>query len=180
MVEYRGLDFLGFPGYKVGNDGSIWSCRKRGRPKGGTYSQQTEKWKKLKPGLNSHGYLTVILYYNKKQHNKGVHRLVLEAFLGPCPPKKEACHNNGNSTDNKVENLRWDTHKNNCKDNIIHGTMSRGIRNGKAKLTEEQVIEARELFKTGNYSGKELGEKYRVTCSTMCRIINRQSWKHIR
>lgn len=39
-----------------------------------------------------------------------VHRLVLESFVGPCPEGMEACHNNGNGFDNRLENLRWDTH----------------------------------------------------------------------
>ena len=35
-----------------------------------------------------------------------VHRLVLEAFVGPNPPGLECCHNNGDPSDNRVENLR--------------------------------------------------------------------------
>lgn len=38
-----------------------------------------------------------------------VHRLVLEAFVGPCPPGMEACHWNGIPGDNRLHNLRWDT-----------------------------------------------------------------------
>lgn len=40
-----------------------------------------------------------------------VHRLVLESFVGPCPDGMEACHANGNGFDNRLENLRWDTHR---------------------------------------------------------------------
>lgn len=49
-----------------------------------------------------------------------VHRLVLESFVGPCPPGMEACHNNGNGFDNRVENLRWDTHENNMRDQAYY------------------------------------------------------------
>lgn len=51
-----------------------------------------------------------------------VHKLVLEAFVGPRPPGLEACHNNGDGTDNRVSNLRWDTHKANMADQFKHGT----------------------------------------------------------
>lgn len=51
-----------------------------------------------------------------------VHRLVLEAFLGPCPDGMEGCHNNGDPTDNRLQNLRWDTHSSNMRDMRIHGT----------------------------------------------------------
>lgn len=45
-----------------------------------------------------------------------VHRLVLDAFVGPCPDGMEGCHNNGNPADNRVENLRWDTRSANVID----------------------------------------------------------------
>lgn len=51
-----------------------------------------------------------------------IHRLVLETFVGPCPEGMEACHNNGNPADNRVENLRWDTHIANMADQRVHGT----------------------------------------------------------
>lgn len=51
-----------------------------------------------------------------------VHRLVLEAFVGPCPPGMETCHNNGDRFDNRLENLRWDTPSNNGRDKAKHGT----------------------------------------------------------
>jgi hypothetical protein len=70
-------------------------------------------------------------------------------FRGPCPPGMEACHNNGDPTDNRLCNLRWDTHANNEADKIRHGTYFirarlKGERNGNSKLTEEEVRLIRE------------------------------------
>lgn len=45
-----------------------------------------------------------------------VHRLVAAAFIGPCPDGMEVCHNNGDPFDNRVNNLRYDTHLSNCAD----------------------------------------------------------------
>lgn len=42
-----------------------------------------------------------------------VHRLVLETFIGPCPPTLECDHINRVRHDNRVENLRWVTSKEN-------------------------------------------------------------------
>lgn len=66
-------------------------------------------------------YLTVSI----GNASRYVHRLVLETFIGPCPDGHEGCHNNGNKYDNRLCNLRWDTHKNNIKDAVKAGAWSR-------------------------------------------------------
>lgn len=48
------------------------------------------------------------------------HRLVLEAFVGPCPPDMVACHDNGRPRHNHVSNLRWDTPRANNLDRVRH------------------------------------------------------------
>ncbi len=66
----------------------------------------------LKVNLSQGGTTTV----------RKVHRLVLEAWVGPCPDGCEGCHNDGDPTNNIISNLRWDTHKNNGLDRRKHGT----------------------------------------------------------
>lgn len=48
--------------------------------------------------------------------------LVAEAFIGPRPPGYELCHNNGDSSNDSVGNLRWDTRAENMRDRVRHGT----------------------------------------------------------
>lgn len=74
------------------------------------------------------GRARVNLHFRGKGKMKLVHRLVAEAFLGSCPPGMEACHNNGNPSDNRLSNIRWDTHKNNEDDKRRHGTNDRSNR----------------------------------------------------
>lgn len=50
-----------------------------------------------------------------------VHSLVLTAFVGPCPDGMEGCHNDGDPANNRVTNLRWDTHTENMRDVLRHG-----------------------------------------------------------
>lgn len=51
-----------------------------------------------------------------------ISRLVLLAFVGPAPEGEECCHGNGDSTDSRLVNLRWDTHSSNTLDEVSHGT----------------------------------------------------------
>lgn len=50
-----------------------------------------------------------------------IHRLVLEAFVGPRPAGTEACHFDDDRDNNHVSNLRWDTRSANMRDRIRNG-----------------------------------------------------------
>jgi len=107
---------FGLVGYCVGNDGSVWTCRVKGgavlvpdRFMGG--------WVRVKQHTTKRGYRFVNVTTGGKQRRMMVHRLVLEAFVAPCPPGREACHYpNRDPSDNRLENLRWDTHTENMRD----------------------------------------------------------------
>lgn len=58
--------------------------------------------------------------------DRGAHALVLSAFVGPCPDGMEACHRDGNPANNRLANLRWDTHQSNVDDTVRHGRVPRG------------------------------------------------------
>ncbi len=47
---------------------------------------------------------------------------MLEAFVGRAPDGTEACHNDGDSSNPVLSNLRWDTHAANNLDQVRHGT----------------------------------------------------------
>ena len=64
----------------------------------------------------------VRLTVENDSHVMRVHRLVLMTFVGPCPEGMEGCHNNGDASDNRLENLRWDTPSENMYDKGRHGT----------------------------------------------------------
>lgn len=57
-----------------------------------------------------------------------VHRLVLFAFVGLPEIGQEGRHLNGNSTDNRLENLCWGTHSENMLDKVRHGTHHHAIK----------------------------------------------------
>lgn len=71
---------------------------------------------------HSGGYAQVNLRMPEGVQHVHVHHLVLTAFVGPRPEGAYGCHNNGDPTDNRVENLRWDTPSGNRIDRVLHGT----------------------------------------------------------
>lgn len=68
------------------------------------------------------GHLTVSLSLNGKIVSRDVHRLVMEAFVGPCPAGQEVRHLNGNAADNRLDNLAYGTRQQNVRDMMRHGT----------------------------------------------------------
>jgi hypothetical protein len=89
----------GYPGYLVSDSGFIWSIAKgplnlvKGRP-------------------NTKGYLQVVLYkrvgIGTEKHQRYVHRLVAENFIGPSPGENyQVNHMDKDRANNKVTNLEW-------------------------------------------------------------------------
>lgn len=108
-----------------------------------------------------------------------VHRLVLEAFVGHCPEGLECCHKDGDKTNNRRGNLRWDTKASNIADRERHGTTARGERGGMAKLTERDVREIRRRYAVGGVTKTALGLKYGVSGTNVTDVINRRTWAHV-
>ncbi len=150
---------------------SSYAVNKAGR----AWSKLKSKW--LISVKNSLGYSVVTLCKDGNRFNKRVHRLVLETYVGPCPEGMEACHYNGVRTDNRLENLRWDTRSNNQLDAVRHGTHvnNRGEKNGKAKLTNEKVKVIRYLRRVG-FTLKDIAWQFDVGIMTISRICARKNW----
>jgi HNH endonuclease len=172
-VEYRDLATIGFPGYRVGSDGSVWSRRRRGPGRG----FKTE-WHRLRPGRKADGYLHVHLCPSSRSVWL-IHRIVLQAFVGPCPEGMEARHLDGNPANNRLENLRWDTKAENMADRDRHGRTMRGSRNGHATLDEAAVRSIRAEYAAGGTTYQMLGTKYGVTLQAIYLIIRRKNWAHL-
>lgn len=184
-VEYRGID--GFPGYRVGNDGSVWSCwRTQGCGKGlGGKAVLTDQWKRMTPTAETKkktrtgGHLYLTLCANGKRCRRFVHALVLLAFVGPRPDGMQACHfPDRDPANNAATNLRWDTRKANYADSVIHGTAQCGERHHLAQLTAELVRAIRAEYATGETSCRLLGLKYDQTAANILKVVSRKTWKH--
>ena len=164
MVEYKSVP--SYPRYVAGSDGSLIG------PSGKT----------LAGSLDGDGYRQVLVYRKGMSRVcRKVHVLVCEAYHGLRPsPKHQVAHANGDKSDNRPENLRWVTARENIADKIKHGTVTRtvGQINGQAKLTEKQVSEIRSRWWCQGVTQRQLAEEYGVKQPTISNIISRRTWGH--
>lgn len=160
----------GYPHHEVSNYGNVRSW-KNGRHGKRDYPKQLKKY------IRPDGYFTVNLSENGEQKTTIIHHIVLETFTGERPFKYDACHNDGDKNNNHLDNLRWDTRKNNQADKVKHGTNigPRGSRHGLSKLTESDVHEIRRELKKG-VTQANLGVRYNVNRSAIQAIGSKKTW----
>ena len=120
-TQERWLPVVGWEGlYEVSDHGRVRSLDRVVTRTDGVI--QRRRGTVLTNTITSSGYAQVRLSGNGRRENAMVHRAVLRAFRGEPLPGQEGCHNNGDSTDPRLENLRWDSSRENTFDSIRHGT----------------------------------------------------------
>lgn len=111
---------VGYEGrYEVSDHGRVKSLAREVHDTLGRTRKIPER--NLRVTAQTSGHLGLGLSKDGHVKSHRVHRLVLEAFVGPCPKGMEACHNDGDPTNNLLSNLRWDTHEANVADTKRHG-----------------------------------------------------------
>lgn len=91
------------PGYEVSDLGGVRSLD-RTLPTGGGYAK-FYAGRTLKQQTHSRGYKVLLLGSRNGPHL--VHRLVLAAFVGPCPDGMEVRHLDGDPANNSLGNLAY-------------------------------------------------------------------------
>lgn len=127
----------------------------------------------LASSLTTSGYRCVGLSLRGRVRTWPVHKLVLEAFVGPAPQHCECRHLNGDKLDNKVSNLSWGTKQENAKDQDRHGTRRRGVNAVGAVLTAEQVRDIRNSTDTH----VSIAARFGVSPTTIRRVRNGSRYK---
>ena len=116
----------------------------------GDYRRQEPRL--LKPILQN-GYYKVGLYNLGKIKQIRLHRLVLMAHVGLPKAGQVGRHLNGDSLDNRLENLAWGTSKENSEDRIRHGRSTPPNK----KMTPELLAEILCSEESSSVIGKRLG-----------------------
>lgn len=180
IVMYRSLDCIGFAKYRVGTDGSVWSCHAWSRNRrDGKLCETDGVWRRLSPGRHPKGHLMVNLIGDSGKKAFFIHQLVLRAFVGPCPEGMEVRHfPDRDPSNNSLYNLQYGTKEENERDRITHGTDNAGSRHGMSKLDENAVMEMRRLRQEG-WTLSRLSVKFGVNVGNVSVIINRKAWKHL-
>ena len=120
IIGYEGL-------YEVSDHGRVKSLERRSHLYGGRYRTYPEMIRT--PVDIFGGYKAVKLTRDRRRIQRTVHTLVLTAFVGPRPDGLVACHNDSNPTNNRLENLRWDTQSSNILDCVSVGNHPLAARN---------------------------------------------------
>lgn len=135
----------------------------------------------LKPKTSSkkgNEYLFANLSVKGTAKTVRIHRMVCEAFFGPIQVGMQINHKNGIKTDNRLSNLEVVT----PSENILHSFRVlgrkrqaphhlRGEQSGRAKLTNSQADEIRELCRMRLMTHKQIAKKYNVSTSTVGGIV---------
>lgn len=128
-------------------------------------------------GASSRGYPTVSLSRGTgTQKTRQVHQLVLEAFVGPCPPGQEARHGPAGKLDASLLNLCYGTRSENVRDRTRDGQDNRGERSGNAKLTWEKVAEIRECAANGEMQ-LNLAARFQVSEDCISKVVLGRTWR---
>lgn len=147
-------------------------------------NSKTGRIKKVHP--NRKGYLQTCLRRNNQQYTVSVHVIVAKAFhVDSYVEGYDVNHKDGNKLNCRADNLEWMTRADNIRHAIRTGLRkphdARGMKNGRCKLTEDDVRYIRSHYTRGNkeFNGPALAKRFDVGTSTIYEILYRERWSNL-
>lgn len=141
----------------------------------------------LKQFINSNGYKTIPLTFNKQRYNVQVHRYVALYFVPNKDCKPLVNHIDGNKQNNNANNLEWVTYsenithayKNNLRIFYIDKTVKRGEEHYRSKLSKEDVVKIKKLNAKG-MGYRKISKNLNLPIGAVRGVISGKTWKHIK
>jgi protein gp37 len=200
MGPERMVEIPGYPGYVVtdrgrvllegGSDACLWCgeplseariarskfCTQRCNSKA-HYEKMQGRWaepetfRELRPDIGDQGHRRITMIGGDgEKHREQVHRLVLGAFRGPPRGEAQACHRDGDPSNNALPNLRWGTQQENWADRHRHGN-----ERSWSRLSVQDVQEIRKGHAAG-LSNSYLSERFGVSDTQIRNIVRGDQW----
>lgn len=132
------------------------------------------RWTRGSSNSRHKPYLRVWVY-DHKGGRKGilVHRLILLAFVGECPPGMQVRHKDDDKNNNAIENLSYGTCQQNRHDCYYNGK----AKTPGAKLTWDDVVQIREMAANGVRQARMV-ERFAISSAHVSNIIAGKTWKY--
>ena len=97
---------------------------------------------------------------------------------GPIPPGKHVLHHCDVRLCCNPEHLYLGTQQENMRDAVVRGRTAKGSKNGKARLTEAQVIAIRER-RTAGGRVVDLAAEFGMSLKGMEHVVYGRHWRHV-
>jgi len=162
----------------VGYEG-IYQVSDRGRVQRIAGGRGAVPFRILKTHTGKRRYTSVILSRDCRPRTYSLHRLVAEAFHGLVPEGCEVNHKNGNTHDNRADNLEWVSHTENQRHSVNVLKNDIGEKHPMAKQTNASILEIRALHASGHLTNSKIAARFDTTSSNVSMIVNRKTWRHI-
>lgn len=169
--EWREIEEFKGRGYEVSNLGRVRSWRRRNSCK-----LPAEKPTILTGWISKNsGYRNILFKIDGIAHSRHLSNVIAVTFIGPRPEGFQVAHEDGNRLNNRADNLKYKTPKDNSYDKVRHGTHLEGEKIVWHKLTKENVTE---IYITTEPS-YILAKKFNVSQAIIRQIRQDKKWKSV-
>lgn len=129
---------------------------------------------------DEYGYGQLSRHVNKKRINLKAHRFSYQLHKGPIPDGLKILHSCDTPLCINPAHLRAGTDKENKADSIARGRHAFGEKLGRAKLTEDQVLEMRRIYASRHRVNKSaLARQYNISHSVVRAVTSGKTWRHL-
>jgi hypothetical protein len=176
-----------FSFYSTSRDGRVFSLpaikKRKGVKRGGCY-QRESYWVEISlftvQPRHTPPYRKCRVTQDGASKIVSVHRFMLQCWQGIKPRSVVVRHLDGNSLNNTLDNLKYGTVKENVEDAFRHtGNYAEGAKNGRAKLSESDVLAIRQRYALGEMASQIRKDYPHLAINSISNAARKITWAHI-